>query len=354
MTRPRGGSAASEDSTGTAMDQELGSMYDYLAKIILLGPSGSGKSCLLHRFVKNEWRVLSSQTIGVEFSSKIIKVGTGARRKRIKLQLWDTAGTERFRSVSRSYYRGAAGAILVYDLTSHASFRSLAPFLNDARALASPKLSVLLVGNKLDLATDQSLIDTSIPPSSVDSSASGAGHHALRAVGSSASLSTVTTTDSSGTIRGHGGSVSAGAALRASVAPEGREVSSAETSTWASTAGVPVVMEASAFTGEGVDEIFGRLARMILTKIELGEVDPDDPMSGIQYGDGYGASMGSDGGSIKSSMTGANVDDGGLRRRRTGGGRYGGRQRGGNWGGLREWEEVFSLSGGRRRGNNCC
>jgi len=81
-------------------------MYDYLAKIILLGPSGSGKcvshslmslakhvsdgchrSCLLHRFVKNEWRTLSSQTIGVEFASKIIRVGTGARRKRIKLQV---------------------------------------------------------------------------------------------------------------------------------------------------------------------------------------------------------------------------------------------------------------------------
>lgn len=81
-------------------------MYDYLAKIILLGPSGSGKyvyqsltklayyvindqcrSCLLHRFVKNEWRTLSSQTIGVEFASKIIKVGTGTRRKRIKLQV---------------------------------------------------------------------------------------------------------------------------------------------------------------------------------------------------------------------------------------------------------------------------
>lgn len=71
----------------TARDQELGSMYDYLAKIILLGPSGTGKSCLLHRFVKSEWRLLSSQTIGVEFATKIIKVGTGARRKRIKLQV---------------------------------------------------------------------------------------------------------------------------------------------------------------------------------------------------------------------------------------------------------------------------
>ena len=71
-----------------------------------------------------------------------------------QVQLWDTAGTERFRSVSRSYYRGAAGAVLVYDITSHNSFRGLQPFLNDARALASPNLTLLLAGNKLDLAND--------------------------------------------------------------------------------------------------------------------------------------------------------------------------------------------------------
>ena len=94
------------------------------------------RSCLLHRFIKNEWRFLSSQTIGVEFASKIIRIGTDSRMKRIKLQLWDTAGTERFRSVSRSYYRGAAGAILVYDITSAATFAALPPFLADARALA--------------------------------------------------------------------------------------------------------------------------------------------------------------------------------------------------------------------------
>lgn len=171
----------------------------------------------------------------------------------------------------------------------------------------------------------------------------------MRGAPSEASLSTVTTGDSDSTVRGHSGSISAGTRQRATVAPEGREVSSAESSTWASTAGVPVVMEASAFTGEAVDEIFGRLARMILTKIELGEVDPDDPNSGIQYGDSYGAGW-SDGGSIKSSATG---EDGGLRRRR-GGGRYGRPRGASNWGALREWEEVFSLGGGRRRGNNCC
>lgn len=75
--------------------------------------------------------------------------------KRIKLQLWDTAGQERFRSVTRSYYRGAAGAILVYDITSRASFANLSRWLADARALASPHLVTVLVGNKSDREEDR-------------------------------------------------------------------------------------------------------------------------------------------------------------------------------------------------------
>ncbi|KAL2017465.1 hypothetical protein VTK56DRAFT_2061 [Thermocarpiscus australiensis] len=337
MTRPRQSSAASEDSTGTVREQELGSMYDYLAKVILLGPSGTGKSCLLHRFVKNEWRVLSSQTIGVEFASKIIKVGTGARRKRIKLQLWDTAGTERFRSVSRSYYRGAAGAILVYDITSRISFNNLQPFLNDARALASPNLSILLVGNKLDLAGDP-LVDTSMPPPTPSSISSASVSYASTPVAPSSSYSSTSTI--------HPG---LGAQLKATVAPDGREVSAVEASRWASTVSIPVTMEVSAFSGEGVDEVFGRLARMILAKIELGEIDPDDPMSGIQYGDAGGVwnAGGSDGGSVRSTVT---AEDGG------GGGGMGRRRRRGRRGGpqvLREWEEVFTLTT-RRRNKGCC
>ncbi|RDA84366.1 hypothetical protein CP532_2585 [Ophiocordyceps camponoti-leonardi (nom. inval.)] len=357
MTRPRRSSGASDESVG--VDQELGSMYDYLAKIILLGPSGAGKSCLLHRFVKNEWRVLSSQTIGVEFASKIIKVGTGARRKRIKLQvclgydvpvicrsltmwqLWDTAGTERFRSVSRSYYRGAAGAILVYDITSHQSFQALQAFLNDARALASPNLSVMLVGNKLDLASG-SLIDTSIPPPT-PSSVGSTSTYMAGTMGSSLSLATMGPAG-----RDRGGSIIGSAhGQRATVAPEGRDITRADASRWASQVRIPVVTEASALNGEGVEEIFERLARTILTKIELGEIDPDDPMSGIQYGD-RGAWGASDGGSIKSSVTGVTIDDpiGGVRRRRKA------KNKTQNWG-LRDWEEVFTLTS-RRRGRGCC
>ncbi|KAF2839397.1 GTP-binding protein ypt4 [Patellaria atrata CBS 101060] len=334
MVRQRATSNASTNSSmGGARDQELGSMYDYLAKIILLGPSGCGKSCLLHRFVKNEWRILSSQTIGVEFASKVVKVGSGARRKRIKLQLWDTAGTERFRSVSRSYYRGAAGAILVYDIASHASFAALPTFLNDVRALTSPQLTLLLAGNKTDLTEEQttksyepSLLDGSLPtPSSFDSRRSTFPPESLNSRGGS-----------------FGG---LGMRNTATVAPEGREVSADMASRWASANNVPVAVEVSALSGENVDELFSRLARMILTKIELGEIDPDDPQSGIQYGDsGWG--VGGDDGSVKSGMT---VEDGrGVRRRK-------GRKGGNGWiGGVQEWEEVFRLSGsaGRRRG--CC
>ncbi|GFG28707.1 hypothetical protein Cfor_05989 [Coptotermes formosanus] len=98
-------------------------------------------------YVKDE----SSHTIGVEFGSKIVNVGG----KSVKLQIWDTAGQERFRSVTRSYYRGAAGALLVYDITNRETFNSLANWLSDARTLASPNIIILLVGNKRDLDGDR-------------------------------------------------------------------------------------------------------------------------------------------------------------------------------------------------------
>lgn len=83
--------------------------------------------------------------------------------KSVKLQIWDTAGQERFRSVTRSYYRGAAGALLVYDTTSRDSFNALTNWLNDARTLASPNIVILLVGNKKDLeeARDVTFLEAS-------------------------------------------------------------------------------------------------------------------------------------------------------------------------------------------------
>ncbi|OGM43233.1 hypothetical protein ABOM_008090 [Aspergillus bombycis] len=317
--------------------QELESMYDYLAKVILLGPSGAGKSCVLHRFVKKEWRVLSSQTIGVEFSSRIVKLGIGPRRTRIKLQLWDTAGTERFRSVSRSYYRGAAGAILIYDVSSHTSFASLPTFLMDARALASPNLTVLLAGNKMDLTSDISLHgdtteDATRPPPTPSSTSSKQSAIAFGSGGGSVRSTSHLAT---------------GTRMTATCAPHGREVYFEESSRWAAKSNIPVAVEVSALTGEGVEELFNRLARIILTKIELGEIDPDDPQSGIQYGDGglYGHGT-SDGSSIRSRMTLDNAVQ--LHNRNP--------TSVSRWkSGMREWEDVFRLSGSyNKNGEGCC
>ena len=250
--------------------------------------------------------------------------------------MWDTAGTERFRSVSRSYYRGAAGAILVYDLASHASFNALPTFLNDARALASPNLTLLLAGNKLDLTSE------SLP----NASASASNANSWQPTISDETIRAGTRLSSSNSSVGYG----LGSQLTATVASEGRQVTAGEASRWASRSAIPVSVEVSAFTGDGVEEIFARLAGMILTKIELGEIDPDDPMSGIQYGDGGGWE---DGGSVKSA--GTTIEEGGLgRRRRKGQGRATAGI--GAWGGgMREWEAVFRLDGaGRRRRGTCC
>lgn len=121
--------------------------YDYLFKFIIIGDAGSGKSCLLHQFIENRFRKASSHTIGVEFGSKIIEVGG----RSVKLQIWDTAGQERYRSVTRSYYRGAVGALIVYDITARDSYSHLINWLADARTLARADISIIAVGNKCDL-----------------------------------------------------------------------------------------------------------------------------------------------------------------------------------------------------------
>jgi len=121
--------------------------YDYLFKFIVIGDTAVGKSCLLHRFIDNKFKKESTHTIGVEFGSKIIEVGG----RNVKLQIWDTAGQERFRSVTRSYYRGAAGAILVYDITSRETYNHVTSWLSDARSLANKDIAIILVGNKADL-----------------------------------------------------------------------------------------------------------------------------------------------------------------------------------------------------------
>ena len=247
----------------------------------------------------------------------------------MKLQLWDTAGTERFRSVSRSYYRGAAGAILVYDVSSMPSFNALPTFLNDARALASPNLTLLLAGNKVDLATRYPLDSSGPDEPSYTHNSSRTPTTTKEARADSRQLSS----------RHSSIEHDLSSHFTATVFSEGREVAPEEVSRWASRASIPVSVEVSAYTGEGVENVFSRLAAMILTKIELGEIDPSDPMSGIQYGDGGGDD---DMESVKSART--------SKRRGRGNGVAG------PWSsGLREWEAVLRLDGvGRQRREGCC
>ena len=109
--------------------------------------AGVGKSCLLLQFTDKRFQHVHDLTIGVEFGSRMVSIDD----KQIKLQIWDTAGQESFRSITRSYYRGAAGALLVYDVTRRDTFEHLASWLEDAKQHANPNMTIMLVGNKADL-----------------------------------------------------------------------------------------------------------------------------------------------------------------------------------------------------------
>ncbi|KAL8507893.1 hypothetical protein ACS0TY_018442 [Phlomoides rotata] len=122
--------------------------YAYLFKYIIIGDTGVGKSCLLLQFTDKRFQPVHDLTIGVEFGARMINIDN----KPMKLQIWDTAGQESFRSITRSYYRGAAGALLVYDITRRETFNHLASWLEDARQHANPNMSIMLIGNKCDLA----------------------------------------------------------------------------------------------------------------------------------------------------------------------------------------------------------
>lgn len=121
--------------------------YDYLFKIVLIGDSGVGKSNLLSRFTRNEFSLESKSTIGVEFATKSIIVDG----KVIKAQVWDTAGQERYRAITSAYYRGAVGALLVYDIAKHATYENVERWLKELRDHADQNIVIMLVGNKSDL-----------------------------------------------------------------------------------------------------------------------------------------------------------------------------------------------------------
>ncbi|KIY62515.1 ras-domain-containing protein [Cylindrobasidium torrendii FP15055 ss-10] len=124
-----------------------GSNYDFLFKVVLIGDSGVGKSNLLSRFTRNEFNLESKSTIGVEFATRSINVDG----KTVKAQIWDTAGQERYRAITSAYYRGAVGALLVYDIAKHATYVNVTRWLKELRDHADSNIVIMLVGNKSDL-----------------------------------------------------------------------------------------------------------------------------------------------------------------------------------------------------------
>ncbi|KAF0042319.1 hypothetical protein F2P81_005851 [Scophthalmus maximus] len=121
--------------------------YDFLFKVVLIGDSGVGKSNLLSRFTRNEFNLESKSTIGVEFATRSIQVDG----KTIKAQIWDTAGQERYRAITSAYYRGAVGALLVYDIAKHLTYENVERWLKELRDHADNNIVIMLVGNKSDL-----------------------------------------------------------------------------------------------------------------------------------------------------------------------------------------------------------
>ncbi|KAI3444373.1 hypothetical protein Pfo_001038 [Paulownia fortunei] len=119
----------------------------YVFKVVVIGDSAVGKTQLLSRFAKNEFCLDSKSTIGVEFQTRTVNI----KSKVIKAQIWDTAGQERYRAVTSAYYRGALGAMLVYDVTKRQSFDHVARWVEELRAHADNSIVIMLVGNKADL-----------------------------------------------------------------------------------------------------------------------------------------------------------------------------------------------------------
>uniref|UniRef100_A0A1J3I4X0 Ras-related protein RABA4b n=1 Tax=Noccaea caerulescens TaxID=107243 RepID=A0A1J3I4X0_NOCCA len=128
---------------------------DYVFKVVLIGDSAVGKSQLLARFARDEFSMDSKATIGVEFQTRTLVI----EEKSVKAQIWDTAGQERYRAVTSAYYRGAVGAMLVYDITKRETFDHIPRWLEELRAHADKNRVIILIGNKSDLE-DQRAVPT--------------------------------------------------------------------------------------------------------------------------------------------------------------------------------------------------
>jgi len=280
--------------------------WNYIAKLVCIGDSGCGKSSLTIRLCEGRFVQHHDVTIGVEFGSRIVDVGPPAsntlninnpssstsafttshkspaqaspapakaslpdptlkrkpepeqEQKRMKLSLWDTAGQETYKSITRSYFRGASGALLVFDVTRRTTFDSVTAWLHDLRQIAEDGIVVILVGNKSDLA------DATFVP--------GSG--------------------------------------QAQEAQNKRAVTREEAEEWCRKNSVLKYVETSAKSGEGVERAFLEVAERIYQNIEAGKYDLNDRRSGVK-GPGAGGGRGGGAGKQGAIVLGTN-DAGGM------------------------------------------
>ena len=121
--------------------------YDYIMKLILIGDASVGKTNILNKYLKNEFDPNSKSTLGVELGTKNVKIDN----KIIKVQIWDTAGQERYKAITSTYYKGAKGAIIVYDITRKLTFDNIDKWIADLKINGDENIMIFLVGNKSDL-----------------------------------------------------------------------------------------------------------------------------------------------------------------------------------------------------------
>ncbi|OAA67890.1 secretion related GTPase [Niveomyces insectorum RCEF 264] len=293
--------------------------WDYIAKLVCIGDSGCGKSSLTIRLCEGRFVAHHDVTIGVEFGSRVVPVGppystasrvggTAAplplsqqeeeedqqqpqqrqqpidasssglpdpprvpattpaqRQKHMKLSLWDTAGQETYKSVTRSYFRGASGALLVFDLARKPTFLHVQAWLDDLRQIADPDIVVVLVGNKADLVGEDDDGDGGVD--NVDGGRGQKDTHDNTANGNTTNGTNGTTTNTNG---------------KTTASPPARQVTRAEAEAWARRNGVLAYVETSAKSGANVEQAFLRVAERIYENVQAGRYDLHDRRSGVK------------------------------------------------------------------------
>ena len=121
--------------------------YEMMVKVIIIGDSSVGKTNIMSRYLKNQFLENSKATVGVEFGAKLFNING----HKIKAQIWDTAGQEKYKAITGAYYKGSKGAFVVYDITRKDTFESIDRWINDLKTTGDPKLNIMIIGNKCDL-----------------------------------------------------------------------------------------------------------------------------------------------------------------------------------------------------------